>query len=119
MQSVSGTVLVNHGNGFKPVSGTTKLGPGDTVMANPGSQAEIVFADGCRARVRPGAIVSIAAGNNAEKGTGWGEKSPCAIQITTGSIAKDGQSPNGASSAGSLGVTSGVNPYLIDRKSVV
>ena len=61
VQTNSGPVLVNTGSGgFEPVSGTTQIGPGAQVMARSGGDADVVQADGSRARVEPGAVVTIA-----------------------------------------------------------
>ena len=51
-----GNLTINQGRGFLPVSGTTKVNVGDAVMVGPGGAATVVYDDGCRVEVRPGAV---------------------------------------------------------------
>jgi hypothetical protein len=67
-----GQVLVNRGQGYKQVSGSTEAGPGTTVVANPGSSAQVVYPDGCTVTVNPGSVYAIA------------PQSPCATGGTGG-----------------------------------
>jgi hypothetical protein len=71
-----GQVLVNKGQGYKQVSGSTEAEPGTTVVVNPGSHAQVVYPDGCRVPVIPGAVYAVA------------PQSPCATEGTgeTGGI---------------------------------
>lgn len=57
LEALQGTVLVDRGNGFGIVNGPTYLNPGDSVIANPGGSAQIVYSDGCRIAVQPGDVV--------------------------------------------------------------
>lgn len=91
VQNVSGTVLLNQGDGFKPVSGSSQVKVGDRVMARAGSSAEIVYADGCVAKVQPGAVATIQSASMID----LVEVSPCALA--------NGGGPGGAGSAGSAG----------------
>jgi hypothetical protein len=59
--SISGKVSINRGNGFSRISTDTSAKGGDRVMAGPSGSAEIVYDDGCRVKVEPGAVVTIAA----------------------------------------------------------
>jgi hypothetical protein len=59
---VRGEVFVNRGSGFTPVTGHDELRIGDTVFAKPNSQAQIVFADGCRFTVESGSALMIHGG---------------------------------------------------------
>ena len=43
----SGTVSVNHGGGFKNVSGIVDVQTNDRVLIEQGSSATLIFADGC------------------------------------------------------------------------
>ncbi len=70
-----GDVSVNHGRGFSPVNSRSGANVGDSVMVGPGGTATIVYEDGCRVDVRPGAVTTIA------------PLSPCA----SGSYAQDQQ----------------------------
>jgi hypothetical protein len=55
-----GPLQVNSGSGFHPVSGPVQLQPGGSVMAGPGGSGEILYSDGCRIPVRPGALSIVA-----------------------------------------------------------
>jgi hypothetical protein len=66
-----GDLTINQGQGFKPVTSRSDANVGDSVMVGPGGSATIVYDDGCKVQVRPGAVTSIAplspcaAGSNA------------------------------------------------------
>lgn len=60
VNSVSGQVLVNKGEGYQQVVGSTSANPGDTVVVNPGGSASIVYPDGCVVQVQPGTVATIA-----------------------------------------------------------
>ena len=57
---VQGQVLVNRGQGYEQVVGTTSANPGDTIVVNPGGSAQVVYPDGCTVPVVPGSVVSVA-----------------------------------------------------------
>jgi hypothetical protein len=67
-----GDLTINHGQGFKPLTGAANANVGDSVMVGPGGSATIVYDDGCKVDVRPGAVMAIAplspcaAGSNAQ-----------------------------------------------------
>jgi hypothetical protein len=67
----SGELTINQGQGFKPVTSHSNANVGDSVMVGPGGSATVVYDDGCRATVKPGAVVTItplspcASGSNA------------------------------------------------------
>jgi hypothetical protein len=63
--AIQGNVLVNRGGGYETVRGAMNLKPGDTVMAQAGGSAQIVYPDGCVVPVEVGAVVAV------------GEASPC------------------------------------------
>lgn len=67
LRSIQGDVRVNQGEGFKSAKGTVALKVGDTVMASPGSQAQISYADGCLVAIDAGIVASVTA------------RSPCTI----------------------------------------
>jgi len=66
-----GNLTINQGQGFKSVTSASNAHVGDSVMVGPGGSATIVYEDGCKIDVRPGAVVTIAplspcaAGSNA------------------------------------------------------
>src|SRR5271166_4334858 len=55
-----GDLTINQGQGFKPVASRTDANVGDAVMVSPGGSATIVYDDGCKVDVRPGAVTTIA-----------------------------------------------------------
>jgi hypothetical protein len=71
-----GELSLNRGQGFKPVKSQVSAKVGDSVMVAPGGSATVVYDDGCKVTVQPGAVTSIAAlspcasGSNAQ-GNPW------------------------------------------------
>jgi hypothetical protein len=57
--ALQGQVLINRGQGYRVIEGTTEAGPGDTIVANPGGAAQIVYANGCTEKVVPQSVVTI------------------------------------------------------------
>lgn len=53
---IKGEVLANTGTGYQPIGGRTKLNEGDSVIAAPGAQGSLVYADGCTLEVVPGMV---------------------------------------------------------------
>jgi hypothetical protein len=68
-----GNLSVNQGQGFQPINSRVDANAGDSVMVGPGGAATVVYSDGCRVDVQPGAVTTVA------------PLSPCA----TGSYAQD------------------------------
>lgn len=60
VRAVQGQVLVNAGQGYRLVDGSTQLEPGGTVVANPGAIAEVVYGGGCTVTVQPGSVYLVA-----------------------------------------------------------
>ena len=62
IQTNAGDVLVDQGtgSGYRAVKGTFQAKPGDTVMAQIGGSADVIYDDGCRQKVEFGTIVTIA-----------------------------------------------------------
>lgn len=60
VRAVQGQVLVNSGQGYRLVDGSIQLGPGATVVANPGALAQVVYPSGCTVTVQPGSVYLIA-----------------------------------------------------------
>jgi hypothetical protein len=71
LESIQGEVLIDRGGGFAIVPGPTSLDPGDTVIANPGSGALIVYDAECKISVKPGDVVTVH--KSAPCGGGGGE----------------------------------------------
>jgi hypothetical protein len=71
-----GDLSINRGQGFMPVKSQMSAKVGDSVMVAPGGSATVVYDDGCKVTVQPGAVTSIAAlspcasGSNAQ-GNPW------------------------------------------------
>ena len=55
-----GSLSINHGQGFGPVGGQMTAQVGDSVMVAPGGAATVVYEDGCKVAVQPGAVTTIA-----------------------------------------------------------
>jgi hypothetical protein len=78
--AVQGQVLVNSGQGYRLVDGTTHLDAGGTVVANPGAVAHVSYPGGCQVTVEPGSVYLIAAKSPCQSGEptqtagGLGEK---------------------------------------------
>lgn len=75
LQGIQGEVLVSRGNGYDLVRGPVQLNVGDSVIANPGGAAKIVYEDGCVVPVEAGSVSQV------------GPSSPC---IETGSVSTSG-----------------------------
>lgn len=103
VRATGGQVLINRGEGYKMVAGTVEGGPGDTIVANPGGSAQIVYPDGCAVDVLPGSVAVINA------------QSPCSAAstaVTAGSAtttAANSDTPSDAGAGGSGGSSSGLS----------
>jgi hypothetical protein len=96
VRATGGQVLINRGEGYKMVAGTVQGGPGDTIVANPGGSAQIVYPDGCVVDVLPGSVAVINA------------QSPCSAAnttIATGSTATSAANSDSPSEGGGGGGT--------------
>jgi len=91
LNQVQGEVLVSHGSGYQPVNGTIELQAGDSVIANPGSSAQIVYGETCHQEVQAGSVVFIE------------ESAPCATQSQTQEAAQ-GAGEATSATAGIAGV---------------
>jgi hypothetical protein len=60
LQPGSGQLSVNQGQGFQPVSSRVDANAGDSVMVGPGGSATLVYDDGCKVNVQPGAVATVA-----------------------------------------------------------
>ncbi len=61
LSKAEGKVMVDKGEGFTSATANIKLNQGDRVITLGGSNAEIVFADGCRAQLKPNNMMTISA----------------------------------------------------------
>ena len=96
LEPAQGTLSINQGEGFRPVNARVDANVGDSVMVAPGGSATLVYDDGCKVDVQPGAITTIA------------PLSPCA----SGSYAQDNSTFN-ATAAGAVLVFGAVAGTLI------
>ncbi len=78
LEPEQGEVWINHGQGFLRVYGPADAKVGDNVMVGPGSTATVVYDDGCRVAVQPGAVMMI------------GPVPPCASGSQTGNTTLTG-----------------------------
>jgi hypothetical protein len=60
VEPVQGRVYLSHGQGFAPIKSHVEAKTGDSVMADPGGKAVIVYNDRCKVTVQPGEIATIA-----------------------------------------------------------
>ncbi len=58
---VRGEILVNVGEGYRPIAGVVELKPGDAAMVGSRGLGQLIYADGCRVDVVPGSVVWIRA----------------------------------------------------------
>jgi hypothetical protein len=61
VQVLQGQVLINRGQGYRMIDGTTEADPGNTVVVNPGGAAQIVYPNGCTMKVMPQSVTSVSA----------------------------------------------------------
>ena len=52
--------MVNHGSGYRFVSGSVNLNPGDMIVADSGGSAQLFYDGGCTVVIEPGAVVTVA-----------------------------------------------------------
>jgi hypothetical protein len=60
VEPAQGDLSINQGQGFQPVNGRVDAKVGDSVMVAPGGAATVVYDDGCKVDVQPGAVATIA-----------------------------------------------------------
>jgi hypothetical protein len=85
LDGVTGNVVINRGDGFQRVVGTTKARAGDLIVAHATGRAILTYEDGCLVKIRPGPVVRV------------GAKSPCTAAYSLGGDynLKDGGEPPG------------------------
>lgn len=108
VNATSGQVLINRGEGYMMVAGSTQANTGDTIVVNPGGSAQIVYPDGCVINVSPGSVAAIAA------------RSPCGggggSNGSTETAATNGVSNGTMFAIGALAVGGGVAAALFLQK---
>ena len=63
LDSIQGDVLVSReGSGYRVARAPTLLKAGDSVLANPGGAARVLYDNGCVVRIQPGMVLNIAEG---------------------------------------------------------
>ena len=56
---IEGTLQVNTGSGFRPVSGAAEVAAGSSVMVSPNGKGKISYSDGCKTSLHPGSVAVI------------------------------------------------------------
>jgi hypothetical protein len=75
LQSATGKVLINQGNGFVPANGLVALNAGDKIMVGKDGSASVLYtANGCTVDVAAASVAVVA------------EKAPCVSGETVGSV---------------------------------
>lgn len=59
LQPGQGDLTINQGQGFRPVNSRVDAHVGDAVMVGPDGSATVVYDDGCKVDVQPGAVMTI------------------------------------------------------------
>ena len=99
-----GNLTINQGQGFQPVNNRVDANVGDSVMVAPGGSATVVYDDGCKVAVQPGAVTSIAplspcaSGSNAADGDWVGPVIAGTLALGLGGLAgyEASKSPSGS-----------------------
>lgn len=87
-----GELTINQGQGFTPVTSRTSANIGDSVMVGAAGNATIVYDDGCRVPVQPGAVATIAPLSPCASGSYAADMAlkapPPAVETTPGGFAE-------------------------------
>lgn len=70
--------MINKGKGYWPLKHRAVANVGNSLVVSPGGHATLVYSDGCKVNIRPGAVTTVT------------RLSPCA----SGSYAQNGSGPN-------------------------
>lgn len=57
---VAGHTLLNQGAGYKPISGSVEVKPGDSILVNPGGGAQLAYGACATFEIKPGDVVTVA-----------------------------------------------------------
>lgn len=69
LDAIHGGVLISRDGGpYRIVSQPTQLKPGDSIVANPGSGADVIFYEGCIVPIHPGMVYMVPATPPCEAG---------------------------------------------------
>jgi hypothetical protein len=60
LQPGQGDLSINQGKGFQPINGRVDASVGDSIMVGPSGSATLVYEDGCKVDVQPGAVATVA-----------------------------------------------------------
>jgi len=74
LNDIKGGIFVSQGAGYHAARTPVQLNAGDSVLANPGSSAKVVFGDGCTVAVQPGMVFTVP------------ETSPCKAALPEDSV---------------------------------
>jgi hypothetical protein len=91
---LKGDVLLSDGTGFKPVSGSSSVKPGDQILPSADGVAKVAYDQGCEVPVKPGSVYVVAA------------KSPCTLHSA-------GPGASGATSTPDQASQADYTPYVI------
>ena len=100
LEGVQGEVMVNRGGGYRFVSGTVELKPGDMVIANSGGSAQLSYNGGCTVLLEAGAVITVA------------EQPPCLTTQASAAPTTPGLTP-GALAIGAVVVGAGVGAAVL------
>lgn len=102
--SASGSVMVNTGSGFKAVSGTVEVRPGDRILVGASGEARVAYTSTCVTRVAPHAILSILSSPPCDGMMNSGARSRRPTDVETRPVVGDGSLliPFGAIAAGGI-----------------
>jgi hypothetical protein len=90
VESLQGQTLINRGQGYQLIERSTEAYPGTTVVANPGSSAQVVYPDGCKVPVDPGSVYTIAPKSPCETGEASGGTGISTTWLVVGGVVAAG-----------------------------
>ncbi len=85
----SGSGYLNSGSGFRPVTVTTEVAAGDSVMVAPGGSAEIVYDKYCRIPVKPGRVAVVAPVSPCARGADLGRPAAFPVKAAPPAASED------------------------------
>ena len=100
LEGIQGEVLVNRGGGYRFVSGTVELRPGDMIIANTGGSAQLSYNGGCTVLLEAGAVITVA------------EQPPCLTTQASAGPTTPGLTP-GALAIGAVVIGAGVGAAVL------
>ena len=100
LDGIQGEVMVNRGGGYRFVSGSVELKPGDMIIANSGGSAQLSYDGGCSVLLEAGAVVTVA------------EQPPCLTTQAAATPTTPGLSP-GTLAIGAVVIGAGVGAAVL------